>query len=539
MTTGPEQDVCAYVRISDDRTGEHASIARQRKLIRELADQIKIDPESIRWFEDKSKSASHGLRPAFAELMAAVRNGEVSTVLVWVADRLWRNADDQHEIDRVFGPAKVTVRAAQGNDLNFATAEGRFTGRVIGAASSYEVERKSERILIATRDRAVKGRFSGGVRRFGYTQRDTRVHRTMDDAGRITEELRPSGPLVLVPAEADAIADGYRQMSEGASLNSIVRDWRARGLIGVQGGPLTPQAVRDTLLRPANAGLSVHRGAIVGRAEWPAIIDADTWATVKALLQDPARRTNVGRPATNLLSGILRCATCQGPMLSSSKMREQTYRCRSGRELPDPDGGRHMSRRRAKLDVAISEIILRYLQANAAAIARPSKTTTTKSVASAITLASKLRTQIEAYQLQADAFNPADLAALLRGLRAQLAAAEAGIEKAAGRPATQALIKSGDIRAAWDAMDTAGRRVVIKENLSRIEVGAGKPGSRYATMHGVRLFDRDGKPIEWTGWPTATGGDLTFAEAMAEWMPPMTDEVAKRVSAAMFPTRDL
>src|SRR4051812_34063910 len=82
---------CAYVRISDDRTGENASIARQKALIVALAKRLGIDPDDIRWFEDKSKSASRGIRPEFVRLLAAVRNGEASAVLVWVADRLWRN----------------------------------------------------------------------------------------------------------------------------------------------------------------------------------------------------------------------------------------------------------------------------------------------------------------------------------------------------------------------------------------------------------------------------------------------------------------
>jgi hypothetical protein len=35
-----------------------------------------------------------------------------SLVLVWVADRLWHNDDDQHEIARTFGAARLKVRAA-------------------------------------------------------------------------------------------------------------------------------------------------------------------------------------------------------------------------------------------------------------------------------------------------------------------------------------------------------------------------------------------------------------------------------------------
>jgi len=185
--------------------------------------------------------------------------------------------------------------------------------------------------------------------------------------------------------------------------------------------------------------------------------------------------------------------------MASSKSRGeqgQEYRCRSGRVLPDPTDGtrQHVSRRRAKLDAAISEKLVEYLVANAGKITRPVKPAN-KSVAKAVTEAASLRGKIEAYQAQAADFEPADLAGLLRGLRAKLAAADSKIVADAGTPATLALVRSGDIPAAWAALDVAGKRTVIKENVSRIEVGPGKQGSRYATMHNVHAFDRDDKVI--------------------------------------------
>ncbi len=88
---------------------------------------------------------------------------------------------------------------------------------------------------LAAVDRAKKGRFSGGTRRFGYAHTDTRTARTMDDFGKVTEELRPSGPLVLVLEEADAIAWGYRRIASGGSLREVTREWRSRGWLGRPG----------------------------------------------------------------------------------------------------------------------------------------------------------------------------------------------------------------------------------------------------------------------------------------------------------------
>jgi site-specific DNA recombinase len=479
------------VRISDDRTGENASIARQRKLIRELAVRLDIDRARFAGSRTRPARPVMGLVRGSWSCWPAVRNGEVSMVFVWVPDRLWRNDDDQREITKVFRAASLKVFSAQGADLDFTTAQGRFINKIVGSASAFEVEQRGERVALAAEYRARKGRFGGGVRRFGFQQRDTRIVHTMDDEGHTTEEIRPHGPLVLVPEEAAAIADGYRMVAGGASLNAVTRDWRARGLVGVQGGPITPMVVRGILVRPANAGLSSYKGTIVGTGDWPAITDPDTYATVKAILEDPSRRTNVGRPAAHLLSGVLVCAACGGKMLASSKARGQTYRCRAGRELPENKVGIHVQRRRAKLETAITELVLAHIVNNARKLDRPGKTPRSPSVAKAVQEAAKLRGKIESYQLQADQFEPADLAGLLRSLRAKLAAEERKVVKAAGRPATHALVASGDIPAAWAALDTAGKRTVIMENVEKIVVGPGLVGSKTATMHNVEVFWRE------------------------------------------------
>ena len=478
-----------YTRISDDRTGVAASPARQKRRITEEAAE---EGHPIgRWFQDLSKSAFKPgvIRPAFDALLEACELHPVRRVWVLHDDRLVRDGDDTDlpRLIRALAPGKVVIRCVEAADIKLWQAEGKMSARVRNAVNAYESERKKERVELATADRARKGRFPGGGRRFGYTQRDTRIVRQMDEDGTITERTRPSGPLVLVPDEAQAIADGYTMIAGGASVHAVTRDWRSRGLTGPQGAPFTPTAVRDILLRPANAGLSTHKGQIVGTGEWPPITDPDTYATVKALLTDPSRRTTRGRPAAHLLSSILRCGTpgCGAPMLASSAGGRK-YRCQSGRARPDPVPGlQHATRTRALLDAAITEVIIARLERRKGTLARPRKTAS-RAVAKAIETAAGLRGQIDGYQARAADFDPADLAGILRGLRARLAAAEAKIIKDSGTPASDALTRSGDILAAWIALDTAGRRAVIKEQIEYITVGPGlHTRSKTAALHNV------------------------------------------------------
>jgi DNA invertase Pin-like site-specific DNA recombinase len=470
-----EWEDIGYTRISDDRTGVAASPARQRRAI--TAEAAAEGRAITHWFEDLSKSAYKAgvVRPQFDAMLDACQQHPVRRLWVLHDDRLIREGDedDLPRLIRALAPAKIIIRCIEASDLKLWQAEGKMSARVRNAVNGYESERKKERVMIATEDRARKGRFPGGQRRFGYRQRDTRIVRRQDDDGVITEIERPSGPLVLVPDEAQAIADGYKMIMSGATLYAVTKDWQGRGLTGPTGAQFTPVAVREVLLREANAGLSAHKGQIVGTGDWPAITDPDTYATARAILTDPSRRRGPGKPAGTLLAGVLKCDRCQQPVSGAARepgpdgKRRLVYRCRHS----------HVSRDRATLDGAVSELVVAHLEASASTLARPRKAAS-RAVARAISEAEKLRGQIEGYQARASEFDPADLAGILRGLRARLAKAEASMVKEAGRPASHALVASGDIRAAWLKAGIADRRTVIREQVAEIMVGPARGGGR-------------------------------------------------------------
>lgn len=168
------------------------------------------------------------------------------------------------------------------------------------------------------------------------------------------------------------------------------------------------------------------------------------------------------------------------PGLAADGTPRLNYRCRAC----------YTSRARGPLDKAVAEAVVARVEASAGALTRPRKTASA-TVAKAIGEAAQLRGQIDGYQARAAEFDPADLAGILRGLRARLAKAEAKIVKEAGKPASHALVASGDVRAAWLAADTEERRTVIREQVDRIVVGPAKPGGRPAPTHNVEITWRN------------------------------------------------
>jgi hypothetical protein len=105
-----------------------------------------------------------------------------------------------------------------------------------------------------------------------------------------------------------------------------------RGLRGAHGGTLTQQSVRNMLTAPTIAGLRVHRGVIIGKGNWPAILDENTWKACVAKLSGKrtvqrsdggtypvgTERLPTGRKYL-LTGGLAVCAVCDAPLLGSVK----------------------------------------------------------------------------------------------------------------------------------------------------------------------------------------------------------------------------
>ncbi|WP_240742063.1 recombinase family protein [Micromonospora zingiberis] len=106
----------------------------------------------------------------------------------------------------------------------------------------------------------------------------------------------------------------------------------AKGVPSPRGTKWRRTIIRQQVLNPAYIGKRVFRGEVIGDGIWPALLDdEDTyWACVR-LLQDPSRTTTRAGRAVHLLSYIVRCAVCDGPVSSHLVSRRgwegQVYSC--------------------------------------------------------------------------------------------------------------------------------------------------------------------------------------------------------------------
>jgi len=435
-----------YLRISQDRTGDQAGIRRQRKDCEELAAARGWDVVDV--FIDNDVSAfSRKPRPQFERMMQAIEDKDIQAVVAWATDRLYRRTTDLDRlVDALTGIEVATVKSG---DVDLSTADGRLRARILADVSQHESEKKGERIKSAAEQRARSGKYGGGMRRFGYTKRA--------DA--------------LVEDEAKVIREAYHFLLNGGSLEKVAKNWRDQGLVGPRGGYLTGVQVREIVLRPMNAGIATYKGEEVGKSSVPAIIDEETFRTVRAMMTDPRRRTRRGRPRENLLSGIMRCKLCGRPVAGSSRTevggtRAMTYACRA----------RCVSRRRHRFDEVITELVLTRLESDPEGFLQPASD---KTVDNTIAIdAEKMRTRLDglAELFAAGELEPGDYAAATRQARSRLAELEARLASQAGTPATAKLLQGKDVRKSWEALDISQQRDIVAEVIERIDIGKGTPG---------------------------------------------------------------
>jgi site-specific DNA recombinase len=324
-----------YTRISQDRTGAGLGVERQEADCRELA--ARLGWEIVAVHSDNDLSAYSGKpRPGYRALLADLRVGVADAVIVWHTDRLHRHPSELEEYIAICErPPGIPTQTVKAGELDLISPSGQMVARQLGAVARYEVAHMIERQKRARLQAATAGKWGGGRRPFGYE----------------------ADGMTVIKTEAEALRWAASQVLAGVSLNAIVAELKKREIRTATGKEWRPTELRRALVRPRNAGLMVHHGEVVGRADWPAILDEDTWRGVCAVLRDPIRRTNTSVARRWLMSGLALCGVCGGPVrsFSASAKRRKTkpvYTCRTGK---------HVIRNAAEVDAYVEAVILERL----------------------------------------------------------------------------------------------------------------------------------------------------------------------------------
>jgi site-specific DNA recombinase len=378
-----------YCRISDDREGRKYGVKRQERECRQLAEKLErrgIPVEIVEVLVENDTSAYSGKpRPKYARLIEMLRENEADGVLALTSRRLQRRFREAFEFLDLVEEKDLLVATVKGGTYDLTTADGRREARRKAIDDQHEAEETAERVRDAKADNVREGTYRGGPRPFGY-EADGTTPRSLDCPKCASEQFSVVhlcmrcgtgdglGPdrfcttcetaegftakavcgdcggdaVVAEGSEAWEVDRAMDVVLAGDSLRGICRDWKAKGVHTVPrrkrlpdgtrteptAGEFVPVVLRKLLLRPRNAGLLEVAGEVTGKAAWPAIVSEDKWRAVKAVLEQPERRTGTST-ARKWLGGDLYLCGWDGCSETVQTLGRGTglsaaYRCRSG-----------------------------------------------------------------------------------------------------------------------------------------------------------------------------------------------------------------
>ncbi|RSN12869.1 hypothetical protein DMB42_11875 [Nonomuraea sp. WAC 01424] len=317
------------LRISDDKSGEAAGVTRQDEDGRRLADRLgwTIGPDETHVIIENDTSAfkrrkirlpdgGEGLRtvrPGFRRGLDMLADGTADGLLAYDLDRVARDPRDLEDLIDVVESKhhRIPVESVSGS-LRLANDADVTMARVMVAVANKSSRDTSRRVARKHEELAMSGRpGGGGIRAFGYEQ----------DGATVRQD------------EADTVEWMAERVLEGESLNSIAAMLNERDIAPVRGAEWNARSVWSILTGPRIAGLRRFRGAVVGEATWPAILDRDVWEEVRERISN--RATGHRNQLTRWLTGTLWCSLCDYPLIGTAATKRvgPRYWC------PTPRGG--------------------------------------------------------------------------------------------------------------------------------------------------------------------------------------------------------
>ncbi|KUL67112.1 hypothetical protein ADL28_01560 [Streptomyces violaceusniger] len=361
-----------YLRVSVDKSGTERSLEQQHAEHSETAAELGVTLGKP--YKDIGSASRYAkkARDDFERLLADLGNDRFGADLLW----LWESSRGS----RKTGEWVTLLDLCEEKGVRFyvqtherildpRNGNDRRTLLLDAVDSEYESYKTHTRVTRGMKTHLNHpGARGHGVCPFGYERGYERVR---DASGR--RVMRPTEQRPKRD-EAQAVIELFFRIRAGHSMAAIERDFRARGLVGRQGKPLSARTMGDMARRVAYIGKRTHKGK-ERPASWPVVADFEgasyddkpvsvaefvkVFHEVQGILQSDDRRTNFSGGVRHAFSGTLVCDVCEAAMTV-------TYRNAAGRAQPPAYQchGRGCTRiNKEKTDCLLRTVVLAYLGA--------------------------------------------------------------------------------------------------------------------------------------------------------------------------------
>jgi len=302
-----------YVRVSSDPRGHQRSVSEQEAECRAVCEGEGWQVAHVYCDNDRSASRfATKARPGFAAMLAALDLGKADVLLTWESSRAQRDLGTFVELRQALMSRGVRWHYG-GRCYDMSKARDRKETARDALDAEGASDETSERVQRSVRANAAAGRPHGKLL-YGY-------RREYDPT---TKALVGQFPH---PEQAEVVRECAARVARGEALYAVAADLNARAVPAPRSGQWDPTQVRRLCVNPSYIAKRTHRGVVVGDANWPALLEAETHFACVARLTDPARRTNEGRGARHLLSGLLRCGVCGSRCHVLNNRGATSYQC--------------------------------------------------------------------------------------------------------------------------------------------------------------------------------------------------------------------
>ncbi|MEG2787299.1 MAG: recombinase family protein [Romboutsia sp.] len=304
--------IAIYTRVSTHHQIDKDSLPLQRQdLINYSKFALGVTDYEI--FEDAGFSGKNMDRPAFQKMIAKIRNGEFTHLLVWKIDRISRNLMDFCDMYEELKKYNCTF-ISKNEQFDTSSAMGEAMLKIILVFAELERKLTGERVTSIMLDRATKGLWNGAPVPLGYKWDKVIKFPVIDDIECRTIELI------------------YNTYIKAESTSVVRNDLNTLGIKTKRNGTWTTKTISDIIRNPFYKGTyrynyrETGRGKIKDEKEWiilddnhQGIISKELWNRCNTIMDTNAQRNNArfrGNSKTHVFASLLECGECNGALYS-------------------------------------------------------------------------------------------------------------------------------------------------------------------------------------------------------------------------------
>ena len=235
--------------------------------------------------------------PEYARLVEVIESGDITLLLCWRYDRLWRTDALRAQLGALCRENGVQIYSLSQpveplppERLVHWDSSRQALEMLSGYASQTENMARSQRVVMGMRNRIARGLYVASVPPYGY------------------ESAGPDAPMRVVPEHARWVRHVFEMRAEGHGYLAIRGELNRLGVLGPTGGRWTYTAVRGMLRRDAYIGTARWGDAVNHSALHEPIIDRDLWQRVQDV--NAAHGAWQSRGRVYPLTGLIECGAC-------------------------------------------------------------------------------------------------------------------------------------------------------------------------------------------------------------------------------------